>query len=44
MNSKRKTISGIFELHTKRDNSTFIAETDEDKATMGILSVLLVVL
>ena len=32
VNSKRKTSSGISELHTKRDNSTFIAESDEDKA------------
>ena len=30
--SKRKTTSGVAELHTKKDNSTFIAETDSDKA------------
>ena len=32
VNSKRKTTSGIVELPTKKDNSTFIAETDSDKA------------
>ena len=32
VNSKRKTISGIVELHTKKDNSTFVAETESDKA------------
>ena len=36
VNSKRKTVSGISELHTMRDNKTFIAESDEDKA--GVLS------
>ena len=32
VNSKRKTTSSISELHTKRQDSTFIAESDEDKA------------
>ena len=32
VNSKRKTASGISELHTKTDDSTFVAESDEDKA------------
>ena len=32
VNSKRKTASGIAELHTKTDDSTFVAESDEDKA------------
>ena len=41
MNSKRKTVSGISEQHTKRDNSTFIAESDEDTAEVlsGFLAV-----
>ena len=38
VNSKRKTASGISELHTKTDDSTFVAESDEDKAE--VLSVI----
>ena len=32
VNPKQKTASGISELHTKTDDSTFVAESDEDKA------------
>ncbi|MEW8545715.1 MAG: reverse transcriptase family protein, partial [Candidatus Thiodiazotropha sp.] len=32
VNSKRKTSSGIGELHTQKGSSTFVADTDADKA------------
>ena len=32
INSKRKTISGVAELHTKESGSVKVASTDEEKA------------